>query len=91
MLTYRLPRKFRICFVDRYRYTLWVRWNSDLTPSWSEVVGEELYDHLGDTGFDTDGFENTNLARNTSTEGLRLRLRDALRAGYKHALPLSRP
>ena len=54
-------------------------------------MGEELYDHLGDTGFDTDGFENTNLARNTSTEGLRLRLRDALRAGYKHALPPLRP
>jgi hypothetical protein len=38
----------------RYRYTLWTKWNGkQLAPIWTEVVGEELYDHSEDTGFDT--------------------------------------
>merc|ERR1711871_1322402 len=41
----------------RWRYTRWVQWNgAQKAPIWDAVVGEELYDHQGDTGDDTDGF-----------------------------------
>ena len=41
---------------DRWRYTLWLQWDGAKRDkvSWDAVHGEELYDHAGDDGFDTD-------------------------------------
>ena len=47
----------------RWRYTAWLKWDGQrLTAMWDEVVGEELYDHQGDDGMDTDKYDNENVA-----------------------------
>eukprot|EP01051_Picozoa_sp_SAG22_P002379 SAG22_NODE_104_length_20159_cov_5.877517_18_plen_262_part_00 len=44
-----------------WRYTEWIRWSGKtLRPIWSELVGRELYSHVGDDGSDFDAFENVN-------------------------------
>jgi iduronate 2-sulfatase len=80
---------------DQYRYTLWVKWNgAKLAPVWDQIVGEDLFDHAADTGFDTDEAENANLASATvpgsdapAVLAAKARLKQALLAGWKHALP----
>ena len=74
---------------SRFRYTLWVKWNGDtLKPDYSQVVGEELYDHLGDTGMSTDSdAENVNLATSTQYAAQKAQLHAALLAGWQAALP----
>ena len=43
------------------RYTEWVKWDgTKLLPVWDELIGRELYSHIGDDGTDFDGFENVN-------------------------------
>ena len=48
---------------DRWRYTLWLAWDGEKLDkvSWDAIHGEELYDHQGDDGRDTDKFDNVNL------------------------------
>ena len=72
---------------DRWRYTIWVKWMSNRRSDWSSPVGEELYDHLGDTGFDTDFAENVNVAAAPANAQLKAELYAALRDGWKAALP----
>ena len=44
-----------------YRYTEWVRWDGvKLAPIWGELIGRELYSHVGDDGSDFDRYENKN-------------------------------
>ena len=44
-----------------WRYTEWVRWDGvKLAPIWGELIGRELYSHVGDDGTDFDAFENVN-------------------------------
>ena len=44
-----------------FRYTEWVRWDgAKLLPIWDNLIGRELYSHVGDDGTDFDGFENVN-------------------------------
>ena len=50
-------------------------------------MGEELYDHMGDDGFDTDFAENVNVATASNNSALKIELYAALRAGWKAALP----
>jgi len=73
--------------VERWRYTIFVKWTSNKTPDWTAVVGEELYDHLNDTGFDTDFAENDNVVAAPENAELKAELYTALRAGWKAALP----
>eukprot|EP01043_Picozoa_sp_COSAG02_P051279 COSAG02_NODE_5378_length_4383_cov_2.451807_3_plen_72_part_00 len=38
-----------------------MRWDgAKLLPIWGELIGRELYSHVGDDGTDFDGFENVN-------------------------------
>jgi len=77
--------------VDRWRYTLWLKWDgANLKPIPSAEVGEELYDHQGDAGEDTDAFENENLAAQSEYAGIKAQLRVALVAGWKPARPVAR-
>ena len=62
-------------------------WKCAQTPDWTAVVGEELYDHLNDTGFDTDFAENDNVVAAPENAELKAELYAALRAGWKAALP----
>eukprot|EP00756_Hemistasia_phaeocysticola_P024465 Hpha_TRINITY_DN1594_c0_g1::TRINITY_DN1594_c0_g1_i1::g.57146::m.57146/K01136/IDS; iduronate 2-sulfatase len=72
---------------DRWRYTLWVKWDGvKLAPLWNEIVGEELYDHEGDDGMDTDGFENVNLVDDAHAD-VRAQMRASLFAGWKASRP----
>ena len=72
---------------DRWRYTLWVKWDgAKLAPIWDAVVGEELYDHDGDDGMDTDGFENVNLVDDAHAD-VRAQMRASLFAGWKASKP----
>ena len=66
------------------RYTEWVRWNAT-SPFWDEVFARELYNHTGDLGiaFETDNFENRNLATDPANEGLMEQLSQQLRAEFK--------
>ena len=44
-----------------WRYTEWVRWDgAHLLPIWGDLIGRELYSHVGDDGTDFDAFENVN-------------------------------
>jgi iduronate 2-sulfatase len=73
---------------DRWRYTLWVRWDgASKAPIWSQVVGEELYDHQGDDGRDTDAFENVNLV-DEEHAGVRAQMKVALMAGWRASKPV---
>ena len=58
--------------------------------NWSAVVGEELYDHALDTGFDTDGpqDEHVNLADDPQHASVKAELYSALRAGWRAARPV---
>lgn len=50
---------------DSWRYTEWVEWNgTTLSPVWSRLVGQELYDHRNEAAYPTDfdARENENLA-----------------------------
>lgn len=46
-----------------------------------------MYDHLNDTGFDTDFAENDNVVAAPENAELKAELYTALRAGWKAALP----
>lgn len=46
-----------------------------------------MYDHLNDTGFDTDFAENDNVVAAPENAELKAELYAALRAGWKAALP----
>ena len=72
---------------DRWRYTLWFKWDgAKVAPNYYEIVGEELYDHEGDDGMDTDGFENVNLVDDTHAD-VRAQMRASLFAGWKASKP----
>ena len=74
---------------DRWRYTIWLKWDGAAlaVAGWEgdSVVGEELYDHDGDDGLDTDAFDNENVA--AANSDVCARLKGALRAGWKAARP----
>ncbi len=74
---------------DRWRYTLWLKWDGKKRQiaGWhaGNVVGEELYDHEGDDGMDTDAFENENVA--ADNPGICAIHKSALIAGWKAAKP----
>jgi hypothetical protein len=75
---------------DRWRYTLWLRWNGTAVAGWDgdAVVGEELYDHEGDDGMDTDKFDNINLdCQALEHAAVCMQHRVALEAGWRQALP----
>jgi arylsulfatase A-like enzyme len=72
---------------DRWRYTLWVKWDgSALAPIWDQVVGEELYDHQGDDGRDTDAFENVNLLDDAHAD-VRAQMKASLMVGWRASKP----
>ena len=74
---------------DRWRYTLWVRWDgATKSPKWSQVVGEELYDHLDDDGMNTDRFENVNLVDDAHAD-VRAQMKASLLAGWRASKPRS--
>ena len=75
---------------DRWRYTLWLRWNGTAVAGWDgdAVVGEELYDHEGDDGMDTNKFDNINLdCGEAEHAAICAQHRAALKAGWRLALP----
>ena len=47
----------------QWRYTLWVRWGTTLTPIWDGHG--ELHGHVGDNSSSFDEWENVNQARRT--------------------------
>lgn len=52
---------------SRWRYTEWAKWDgAKLKPDWSDLAGNELYDHKGDAPEDSKNsfelFENRNVA-----------------------------
>lgn len=65
------------------RYTEWVRWNVT-SPHWDQVYARELYNHTGDNGisFETDAFENQNLAIDPANEYLMQQLSQQMRAEF---------
>jgi arylsulfatase A-like enzyme len=65
---------------DRYRYTEWADRDGKAAP-----VGVELYDHQSDPG------ENVNLANRPECKELAARLAARLHAGWREALPGSKP
>ena len=73
----------------QWRYTLWLKWDgaNKRVAGWGVdfIVGEELYDHEGDDGMDTDKYENENVAA-TNPE-VCAQHRAALIAGWKAARP----
>lgn len=71
---------------DLYRYTRWMHWNGTAAV-WDKVVGEELYDHTGDTGLDTDAFENKNLASDKDHASILAAHAAILKQGWRHSLP----
>merc|ERR1712232_927937 len=75
----------------QWRYTLWLKWNGKtLAPEWNaDTVGEELYDHDGDLGDETDKFETVNLATSSAHAAVKEQLRRQLKLGWKAALPPS--
>ena len=72
----------------RWRYTLWLQWDGEKSDkvSWDAVVGEELYDHEGDDGRDTDGFENVNLVDDAHAD-TRAQMKASLLAGWRASKP----
>jgi iduronate 2-sulfatase len=75
---------------DRWRYTLWLQWDGAKLDkvSWNAVHGEELYDHEGDDGFDTDKFDNVNLGcASPQTAPVCAVHKAALEAGWGAAKP----
>eukprot|EP00118_Oscarella_pearsei_P025460 m.308222 g.308222 ORF g.308222 m.308222 type:complete len:535 (+) comp43590_c0_seq1:32-1636(+) len=71
---------------DKYRYTLWVGFNSTLAmPHWENVWGEELYDHNLPTMHFND--ENENLASKSSLADVKEELKKMLLAGWRKAVP----
>ena len=79
---------------DNYRYTLWVKWDGakKKVAGWTgaNVVGEELYDHHGDDGMDTDKFDTVNLnCRVAPYAAVCAAHKTALIAGWKSARPTS--
>ena len=74
----------------RWRYTLWLQWDGEKSDkvSWDAVVGEELYDHEGDDGTDTDKFDNENLGcESAQYKPVCAQHKAALEAGWKQARP----
>ena len=62
-----------------WRYTEWCRWNGvSLEPDWSSPMGNELYTHQGDDGFNFNLFENVN--QNETHPDVVLSMRAMLRA-----------
>ena len=55
--------------------------------SWNDVHGEELYDHAGDMGDDTDKFDNVNLGCAGAHQSVCAVHKAALRKGWKAAVP----
>ncbi|CAD7003499.1 iduronate 2-sulfatase [Ceratitis capitata] len=62
-----------------YRYTLWVRFNANnFTKDWSDIFGEEMYDHRSDVG------EEVNLIKRPEFNETRKRLKDQLVAAFSN-------
>ncbi len=79
---------------DRWRYTVWLKWDGKAlkVKGWAgdNVVGEELYDHQGDDGMDTDDDETVNLGCAAAPHARVCAAHKAsIVAGWKHALPRS--
>lgn len=74
---------------DRWRYTLWLAWDGEQLDkeSWDAVHGEELYDHLGDDGRDTDKFDNVNLGCGAEYAAICAEHKAAMQAGWRAAVP----
>lgn len=74
--------------VDEWRYTQWLNWSAPVQPGdpgtikWSEVLGEELYDHRGDKEGDFDAFENVNVADDPRYASIRAQLQQELRSRW---------
>ena len=67
---------------DQFRYTEWVLFNDTTnTPDWNTVYDTELYDH------DTDQYENTNQAGNSSYSSYITQLSEDLQDGWRDARP----
>jgi len=74
---------------DTMRYTLWLHWNGTIKkPEWDAMVpnGEELYDHTGDDGMNTDTFENENLANDSKYATIKKQLKQALLAKMRNII-----
>ena len=70
----------------QWRYTEWVRFNdSTATPNWTDVWGQELYNHGQQTVNFND--ENVNMAYSKGTEGIIAELKKMLISGWRGALP----
>jgi hypothetical protein len=62
----------------QWRYTEWAEWDGKaLRPAWERGLGNEMYTHVNDKGFDFDLFENDN--QNSSNLGVRQALSNMLR------------
>ena len=74
---------------DQYRYTIWLGWDGAqrAIASWDAVHGEELYDHDGDDGMDTDKYENVNLGCAGQYAAICAKHKAALVDGWKLARP----
>ncbi len=71
---------------DRYRYTEWVNYTAtEHRPDWTALHGAELYDYYGKDG------ETVNLAYQEEYAGLRQKLSEELRRGWRGSLPRSDP
>ena len=75
--------RLKICGVTimdkEYRYTAWVGFQDD-KPVWDDVMAEELYDH------NVDREETVNVAGYSTHAQVRLRMRHALKDGWRKAL-----
>lgn len=68
---------------DKYRYTEWPKFSDApvYKPDWTQLFGVELYNHL------TDPEENHNKANDPTYATIRKQLSEALRDGWRKALP----
>ena len=70
--------------VDGWRYTAWAKFNGTLNRAdFDTLLGEELYDHRGDTNTDFNAFENTNVVSDPENAATRSTLLGLLRAKFQ--------
>ena len=70
--------------VDDWRYTAWTKFNGTLNRAdFNTILGEELYDHRGDTNTDFDAFENVNVVSDPKNAAMRSTLLGLLRAKFE--------
>ena len=75
---------------QKFRYTEWFRYNnSTLSPDMNYTVAVELYDHSNDRGDDFDGYDQINLAGNSSYADVLALHATIIREGWRAALPPS--